>query len=294
MSDVFIECENLVKIYKIAGLEVVALHGLDLAVRSGEMIALVGPSGSGKSTLMNILGALDTPSAGMVRVGKHDLGKMGHSEQVMFRRQEVGIMWQQADRNLLPYLTTQENVEFPMILNGKGGRESRQRARHLLTLVGLDHRLNHLPNRLSVGELQRAALAVALANQPGLLLADEPTGAVDSQAANQIFDALHTLNREYGTTIVIVTHDHTVIQRVNRVAGIRDGFITTEILRRESADGQSIDAEQEYAVMDRVGRVFLPPAFVNALDIESRVKLLLNDDHIGLYPEHEAAKAGRQ
>lgn len=282
-SDIFIECENVVKVYKIGRLEFTALQGLDLLVKSGEMIALIGPSGSGKSTLMNILGALDTPSAGIVRVGKHDLSRMSHREQVMFRRREVGFVWQQADRNLLSYLTAQENVEFPMILNGVSARESRQRARYLLTLVGLEHRLNHLPDFLSIGELHRTALAVALANQPGLLLADEPTGAVDSEAADHIFDALHTLNQEYGTTIVIVTHDHTVIKRVGRVAGIRDGFITTEIIRRGTTD-------EEYAVLDHVGRVFLPPVYVEGLEIESRVKLLLNDNHLSLYSEQEAAK----
>ncbi|MBZ0276042.1 MAG: ABC transporter ATP-binding protein [Anaerolineae bacterium] len=284
-GDVFIECENLVKIYKIGGLEVSALRGLDLIVRSGEMIALVGPSGSGKSTLMNILGTLDSPSAGMVRVGTHDLSKMTPREQVLFRRREVGLMWQQADRNLLPYLTAQENVEFPMILDGVNARESRRRARYLLTLVGLEHRLNHLPNHLSIGELQRTALAVALANQPGLLLTDEPTGAVDTEASNHIFDALHRLNQEFGTTIIIVTHDHTVIRRVNRVAAIRDGFITTEIIRRETTNGSA--PEQEYAVMDRVGRVFLPPTFVEELGMEARIKLLMQDDHINLYAEQE-------
>ncbi|MCB9450169.1 MAG: ABC transporter ATP-binding protein [Anaerolineaceae bacterium] len=289
-SDIFIECENLVKVYKIGGLEVIALKGLDLQVRSGEMIALVGPSGSGKSTLMNTLGALDTPSAGTVRVGKHDLSRMSPREKVMFQRREVGFMWQQADRNLLPYLTAQENVEFPMILDGTKARDSRQRAQRLLTLVGLEHRLNHLPKQLSVGELQRTALAVALANQPDLLLADEPTGAVDSQAANHIFDALHTLNQEFGTTIVIVTHDHTVIKRVNRVAGIRDGFITTEIIRRET-DSRTGGTEQEYAVMDRVGRVFLPPTYIETLDMESRIRLLLQGDHISLYPEYESENA---
>src|SRR5579871_5145597 len=168
----FIECENLVKIYKVADLEVVALQGLDLKIEAGEMMALVGPSGSGKSTLMNILGGLDTPTAGHIHVGDFNLLEMNRREQVAYRRREVGFVWQQTARNLLNYLTAVENVELPMAMNGTGGRDRRKRARELLERVGLGHRLDHRPDRLSGGEQQRVAIAVAVANRPKLLLAD--------------------------------------------------------------------------------------------------------------------------
>jgi len=164
----FIICENLVKIYKVADLEVVALQGVDLTVQRGEMLALVGPSGSGKSTLMNILGGLDTPTAGRVSVGDYNLLEMTRRERVLYRRREVGFVWQQTGRNLLPYLSAQENVELPMALNGMPAQQRRQRAQMLLEQVGLSGRLRHRPDRLSGGEQQRVAIAVAMANQPAL------------------------------------------------------------------------------------------------------------------------------
>ena len=157
-----IVCEGLVRIYKVADLEVVALQGLDLVVGSGEMVAIVGASGSGKSTLLNILGGLDTPSAGRAVVAGHDLGQMGRGERTRYRRRVVGMIWQQTARNLLPYLTAQENVELPMTLDGRSGRA--ERARRLLELVGLGPRADHRPERLSGGEQQRVAIAVSLAN----------------------------------------------------------------------------------------------------------------------------------
>ena len=280
----FIECENLVKIYKIAELEVVALQGLDLVIDAGEMIALVGPSGSGKSTLMNVLGGLDTPSAGKVHVGSHDLLEMKRRQQVHYRRDTVGFVWQQTARNLLPYLSARENVEMPMSFNNINSKVRKQRAEHLLEQVGLVERANHRPNQLSGGEQQRVALAVAMANEPQLLLADEPTGEVDSESANQIFDTMHALNSEYNVTIVIVTHDHAVASRVNRVVGMRDGRASTEVLRRGGADGVAL-TEEEFAVLDRTGRLQLPQSYMDALEMEKRVLLRLREDHIGVYPD---------
>jgi len=280
----FIECENLVKIYKIAELEVVALQGLDLLIEQGEMIALIGPSGSGKSTLMNILGGLDIPSAGRVIVGNHNLLEMTQRDQVFYRRNTVGFIWQQTARNLLPYLTARENVELPMAFNAMSGRERRDRAEELLTRVGLQDRMDFRPNQLSGGEQQRNALAVAMANLPSLLIADEPTGEVDSEAANQIFDTMRSLNETYNVTIVIVTHDHNVSERVNRVVGMRDGRASIEVLRRAGEDGVNLTAE-EFAVLDRTGRLQLPQGYVEALDMEKRVVLRLHDDHIGIYPD---------
>lgn len=284
MTEPFIVCENLVKIYKVADLEVVALQGIDLTIAAGEMMALVGPSGSGKSTLMNILGGLDTPTAGRVTVGDYNLLEMKRADQVIYRRREVGFVWQQTARNLLPYLTAQENVELPMALNGVGGRERAKRARALLDQVGLGHRLTHKPDRLSGGEQQRVAIAVSMANRPRLLLADEPTGEVDSEAAEQIFQTLRAFKEHDGVTIIIVTHDSTVSKRVDRVVGMRDGRTSTEILRRRDAEGRPADAE-EYAIVDRAGRLQLPSQYVDKLGIQERARLRLQEDHIGVYAD---------
>ncbi len=281
---IFIECENLVKIYKVADLEVVALQGLDLLIREGEMMALVGPSGSGKSTLMNILGGLDFPTAGRVRVGDDNLLELTRRDQVRYRRHMVGFVWQQTARNLLPYLTSIENVELPMALAGFPARERRERAAHLLDRVGLADRMRHRPDHLSGGEQQRVAIAVGMANRPALLLADEPTGEVDSHSAEQIFQSLRALNEEFGVTIIIVTHDMNVATRVDRVVGMRDGRTSTEILRRR--EGDVAVHEEEYAILDRAGRLQLPEAYIEALDMEDRVRLRLNEDHVGVWPEH--------
>jgi len=283
---IFIEADNLVKIYKVADLEVVALQGLDLLVRQGEMMALVGPSGSGKSTLMNILGGLDAPTAGRIRVGDYNLLEMSRRDQVRYRRHMVGFVWQQTARNLLPYLTALENVELPMALAGFPAKERRDRACDLLDRVGLGDRLKHRPDRLSGGEQQRVAIAVGMANRPALLLADEPTGEVDSASAEAIFRALRSLNEETGVTIIVVTHDMNVSTRVDRVVGMRDGRTSTEILRRR--DGDVAIQEEEYAILDRAGRLQLPEAYTDALDMEDRVRLRLEEDHIGVWPEQHA------
>jgi ABC-type lipoprotein export system ATPase subunit len=288
----FIECENLVKIYKIADLEVVALQGLDLIIRGGEMMALIGPSGSGKSSLMNILGGLDTPTAGRVHVGDHNLLEMSRAQQVVYRRQEVGFVWQQTARNLLPYLTARENVELPMALNGISVRERHARARDLLTRVGLADRLDHRPDRLSGGEQQRVAIAVAMANMPKLLLADEPTGEVDSEAADTIFKVMREINQQFGVTIIIVTHDMMVANRVDRVIGMRDGRTSTEILRRR--DGDVLVSDEEFAILDRTGRLQLPEAYIDSLELQERVRLKLNEDHIRVFAAQDMPEAENQ
>jgi ABC-type lipoprotein export system ATPase subunit len=281
----FIECDNLVKIYKIADLEVVALQGLDLVVEAGEMLAIVGPSGSGKSSLMNILGGLDTPTAGRVHVGDYNLLEMNRWQQTLYRRREVGFVWQQTARNLLPYLTALENVELPMALNGVPLRERRHRALDLLDRVGLSNRVDHRPDRLSGGEQQRVAIAVGMANRPRLLLADEPTGEVDSEAATMIFKSLREMRDEFGVTVMVVTHDMQVASRVDRVIGMRDGRTSTEILRRR--DGDVLVMDEEYAILDRAGRLQLPEAYIDALDMEDRVRLRLRDDRVEVFPQHE-------
>jgi ABC-type lipoprotein export system ATPase subunit len=285
-----IVCDNLVKIYKVAELEVVALQGLDLLVEDTEMLAIVGASGSGKSTLLNILGGLDVPSAGRAVVAGHDLGQLSGRERTHYRRSAIGFVWQQTARNLLPYLDAVANVELPMLLDGVGAGERRRRATELLELVGLSERLHHRPGALSGGEQQRVAIAVALANQPRLLLADEPTGELDTHTSEEIFELLRRLNRELGTTIVIVTHDPLVSEQVQRTVAIRDGRTSTETLRRtqQAEDGEHETIAEEFAVLDRAGRLQLPRAHVEALGLERRVRLRLEHDHITIWPDAPA------
>jgi ABC-type lipoprotein export system ATPase subunit len=287
--EALIVCDNLVKIYKVADLEVVALQGLDLLVETGEFMALVGASGSGKSTLLSILGGLDVPSAGRAVVAGHLLGDMGAAERTAYRRRVIGFIWQQAGRNLLPYLSAAENVELPMMLEGVSARERGRRARELLDLVGLVERAAHRPDRLSGGEQQRVSIAVAIANRPAVLFADEPTGELDSETAEAVFDLLRTVNREMGLTIVVVTHDPLVSERVARTIAIRDGRTSTETLRRAAVSdaGEHHVIAEEYAVLDRFGRLQLPHAHVEALGLSRRVRLVLEDDHIGIWPDDD-------
>ncbi len=284
-----IVCDNLVRIYKVANLEVVALQGLDLVVEPGELIALVGASGSGKSTLMNILGGLDVPSAGRAVVAGHTLGEMGARERTAYRRRVIGFVWQQTGRNLLPYLTARQNIELPMLLNGLGRREREQRAAELLAQVGLADRGGHSPARLSGGEQQRVAIAVALANDPSVLFADEPTGELDTATAHQVFELLRTVNHELGVTIVVTTHDPLVSEQVSRTIAIRDGRTSSETLRRRaiSEAGDHHVISEEYAVLDRAGRLQLPRAHVEALGLERRVRLALEPDHISVWPDRD-------
>lgn len=282
-----IVCDNLVKIYKIADLEVVALQGLDLTVDAGEFIAIVGASGSGKSTLLNILGGLDTPSAGGVSVSGYDLLNLNGSQRTFYRRRTIGFVWQQTARNLLPYLTALENVEMPMSLDGGKRRYRRHRAMELLDLVGLSDRRDHKPAQLSGGEQQRVAIATAIANSPRVLFADEPTGELDTATSSEIFDVLRDVNTQSGVTIVVVTHDPLVAEHVNRTVAIRDGRTSSEVLRRTEidAEGGQRTIAQEFAVLDRVGRLQLPHEYVDALDLEKRVRLTLDPDHINVWPD---------
>ena len=286
-----IVCDNLVKIFKVADLEVVALQGLDLLVNSGEMIAIVGASGSGKSTLLNILGGLDVPSAGRATVAGHDLTQMGRRERTRYRRRTIGFVWQQTAKNLLPYLSAVENVELPMILNGSGDRA---RSLELLGMVGLSERADHRPERLSGGEQQRVAIAVSLANQPEVLLADEPTGELDTATSAEIFDLMRRVNTELGTTVIIVTHDPLVSEQVQRTVAIRDGRTSSETLRRGrvSDEGEHEMFAEEFAVLDRAGRLQLPRAHVEALGLEGRVRLHLDHDHISIWPDHHDRAEG--
>ncbi|HET9015430.1 MAG TPA: ABC transporter ATP-binding protein [Thermomicrobiaceae bacterium] len=282
-----IVCDNLVKIYKVAELEVVALQGLDLTVGQGEMVGIVGASGSGKSTLLNILGGLDVPSAGRAEVAGFDLLNMTSQDRLTYRRQVVGFVWQQTARNLLPYLTAADNVELPMILDGMPGRARKERVAELLELVGLSARARHRPDRLSGGEQQRVAIAVALANSPSVLLADEPTGELDTTTSNEVFGVLRRISTDLGVTVVVVTHDPLVSSQMTRTVAIRDGRTSSETLRRTalSAEGAHEVIAEEFAVLDRAGRLQLPTSYVDALQLERRVRLDLEPDHIGVWPD---------
>ncbi len=287
-------CDNLVKIYKVADLEVVALQGLDLIVNRGELIAIIGASGSGKSTLLNILGGLDVPSAGKAVVAGYDLLNMTSKDRVQYRREVVGFVWQQTARNLLPYLTALENVEMPMILDGSPRALRRQRALELLDVVGLADRAGHQPDRLSGGEQQRVAIAVALANQPEVLLADEPTGELDTSTSHEIFSLLRSISTELDVTVVVVTHDPLVSEQANRTIAIRDGRTSTETLRRTEMgeEGQHEVIAEEFAVLDRAGRLQLPVNYVDTLQLERRVRLELEPDHIGVWPDRAKPENG--
>ena len=289
-STPYVLCEDLFKIYKIADLEVVALRGLDLSVMPGEVVAIVGASGSGKSTLLNILAGYDAPSAGGVSVGGHDLLRMTMNDIEQYRREVVGFVWQQTSRNMFPYLSAVENVALPMMLTDMPGRERRERSEHLLELVGLGHRLEHTPEQLSGGEQQRVAIAVALANHPPLLLADEPTGELDNATAAEILDLFGVVNQEFGTTILIVTHDPDIAHKVGRVVMIQDGKMSTEIRRRVTFQRVTGTANtdqplEEFILVDASGRVQIPREYLEDLRIRERAKVDVEDDAVVLRPE---------
>lgn len=282
-----ITCENLVKIYKTKDIEVLALQGLELEIARGELMAIIGNSGSGKSTFLNMIGGLDRPSAGRLIVDGKDLFKLSERELVEYKRSTVGFVWQNNARNLLPWLSAWRNVQMPMLFNK--GYAKRQRAIELLELVGMEQRRRSRLNQLSGGEQQRVAIAIALANNPKILLADEPTGSVDVKTSNYLLDVFRKLNSELGLTIVIVTHDRMLAHKVNRVVSIRDGKTSSERIMhsyaKEMAElhgfDEGNDTHEEFAVLDRAGRLQIPREMLNQLGVEgNKVKLELQDDRI--------------
>ncbi|WP_329542706.1 ABC transporter ATP-binding protein [Streptomyces sp. NBC_01358] len=291
--DALITCDRLVRIFSTDGVEVQALQGLDLLVREGELIALVGASGSGKSTLMNVLAGLDEPTAGAAKVAGCDLLTMSAKDRLRYRREVVGFVWQQTARNLLPYLSAVQNVTLPMQLAGRTRKKAERaaRAESLLSLLEVADCRDRRPHQMSGGQQQRVSIAVALANEPSVLLADEPTGELDSQTAEQVFAALRMANQELGTTTLIVTHDQSVASEVSRTVAIRDGRTSTETLRRTEVDattGQESVVAREYAMLDRAGRLQLPADHTEALGMRDRVMLELEADHIGIWPDDTA------
>ncbi len=302
-ENVMVQCENLVKIYKTTDVEVMALQGLDLTVERGELMGIVGASGSGKSTLLNMLGALDKPSAGSLYVDGKDLLKFDEEDLIKYKRETVGFVWQNNARNLIPYLSAIQNVEMPLLLSGHKNRH--ERATELLEMVGLGARKNSLLGQLSGGEQQRVAIAIALSNNPSLLLADEPTGAVDTKTAAMVLDVFRDLNRQMGVTIIIVTHDTNLSKSIDRVVAIRDGRTSSEMLRRPAAnlsfdELQKMNEQQraehealmkakseqeELVVIDRAGRLQIPKEYLEALGIRGgdKVRVELEDGRISVY-----------
>ncbi len=290
-EEIMIQADNLVKIYKTKDLEVLALQGLDLTVEKGELVAIIGNSGSGKSTFLNMIGGLDKPSAGKLFVDGKNLFTMNEKQLVEYKRDTVGFVWQNNARNLLPYLTALENVMTPMQLTNR--KNKKEWALELLDLVGMSHRKNNRLQQLSGGEQQRIAIAIALANEPKLLLADEPTGSVDRKTADYIYDLFVRLNQEKGQTIVIVTHDTTLAKKVKRVVAIRDGKISSErILKEEFSDMSNASAvnwqeiaetQEEYAIVDRAGRVQIPRDLLDKLELPgNKVKVSMQEEKIQL------------
>ena len=272
-----IDCADLVRIYRGDGVEVQALQGLTLRVSDGDIVAMVGASGSGKSTLLGVLSGLDRPSAGRATVAGYDLTALSRSQRLRYRREAVGFVWQQTERNLLPYLTVQENVELPMFLAGGPDRE--KRAADLVRLLELGPLGDRRPGQLSGGEQQRAAIAVALANGPRVLLADEPTGELDEVMSAEVLEAIRSVNDRLGVTALIVTHDPAVSDHVRRTVQIRDGRTATEVHR----DAERNDAET-YTVIDAVGRMQLPREYVDRLRLHDLVRLTLEPGHAEVRP----------
>ncbi|MEI8198840.1 MAG: ABC transporter ATP-binding protein [Eubacteriales bacterium] len=308
-----IECENLVKIYKTREFEVLALQGLDLTVDDGELMAIIGNSGSGKSTLLNMLGGLDRPTAGKLLVDGKDLLKATPGDLVAYKRHTVGFVWQNNARNLIPYLTALQNIELPLVFSSTPNR--RGRALELLEQVGLSNRKNARLQELSGGEQQRVAIAIALSNRPRMLLADEPTGSVDTGTAADIMAIFRRLQHEQNQTIVIVTHDMQLSRQVSRVVAIRDGKTSSEyrsiqkaMVRPASLLGQTPDEEdsvyakpismvpddmrfgksshQELAVIDRAGRLQIPQEYLKAMGIVGKgmLRVELENGRIVLCP----------
>jgi len=258
-----VECQNLIKIHKQGNLEVVALQGLDLTVEQGEFVLVVGASGAGKSTLLTILAGFERPSAGKAFVVERDLSDISRKELTRYYRRDVGFVWQDFTRNLVPYLKVIQNVELPLLLGGISGRKRRKRAMDLLEAVGMRGKAHAPIHTMSGGEQQRLALCVALAPGPKLLLADELTGELDTETTLEIFELLHQLSHEGGLSILVVTHDVAIAQRTDRVVRIADGRIATQSRRGSS----------ELVAIDRRGMVQLPRDLLMESGVSDHVRV---------------------
>jgi ABC-type lipoprotein export system ATPase subunit len=288
-----IVCRDLVRIFAAEGVEVQALQGLTLDVEAGELTAIVGASGSGKSTLLNILSGLDVPTAGGAWVDGHDLLTMKERDRVQYRRHTVGFVWQQTTRNLIPYLTAAQNVALTLAVAGVERRKRATRVSEVLGMLDITELADRAPVQLSGGQQQRVAIAAALASEPSVLLADEPTGELDEANSTLVLSTLREVNERLGVTVLIVTHDPTVSEHVRRTVQMRDGRTATETLRRTAVTdaGEQHHVAEEFAVLDRVGRMQLPADYVQSLDLRDRVRLGLESDHVRVFRGDERARA---
>ncbi len=282
-----VECEGLVHIYKTREVEVVALQGLDLAVEQGEVVAIVGRSGSGKTTLMNILAGTERPTAGAAKVSGHDLTRMGERERDAYRRDVVGYTIQHSQANLATDLDALENILLPMA-GGTAGQRL-ERAGSLLEAMGISHLADQFPGEFSGGEAQRLSVAIAMANRPRLLLADEPTAELDRSTARNLLRDLRALLRSRGASAVIVTHDADVERHADRVIQIRDGRTSTETRWRQEEGSYIAD---ELLIMDRAGRVQLPKRFIEQLGLSGRVRAHLEGEEIRIRAADGVEKDG--
>lgn len=272
----YINCKQVVKAYRVSDHEIVALRGIDFTMERGEMVAIIGPSGAGKSSLMNLLGGLDSPTAGKLTVDNQDLLALKGRKLADYRLRQVGFVWQQVERNLLPHRTALANVTLPMMMAGMPIWKRRQRARELLRAVGLEDHMRKKPAQLSGGQQQRIAIAVALANEPHLLLADEPTGALDRQTAVQIMDLIGELRQKYGLTILMVTHDMAMAAYADRILTLRDGALGQDLSDFGNPSGSKIDDD---------GRIRLPDAVKSHLDGADRIAVEIRPEGVLLRPE---------
>jgi len=281
-----IAVKDLVKVYRIGGVEVQALRGLNLEIKESEMVSVIGPSGSGKTTLLNIVGGLDKATAGSVRVGDTEVTALDTSHLVDFRRKTVGHIFQTL--NLIPTLTAAENVELPMIAMGVSRGKRAERVKTLLDIMGLTDRANHKPDEMSGGEQQRAAIAAALANDAPVVLADEPTGELDTLNAKIVLDYLVKVNRELDKTIVMVTHDPSIARAAHRILRIEDGMIKATL-----TPDQVLEKVTAVSYADQLrARLMDIDEQLKKLDEEFRVGKISGDEYVEQRQRLKQTKAG--
>lgn len=273
----FIECRRIVKAYRIDTHEVVALRGIDFDMEMGEMVAIIGPSGAGKSSLLNLLGGLDTPTAGSLKVDGLDLLSLKAKALADYRLNRVGFLWQNVERNLLPHRSALRNITLPMLLAGVSPWERRRRAMELLDAVGLSDQANKLPSTMSGGQQQRVGIGVALANNPQLMLLDEPTGALDRKAARQVMTLLQNLRGKYGLTVLMVTHDLDMAAFADRVLTLRDGALGQDLTH----------GSDETPMLDDAGRITLPEEVRSQLSSSARIAVEIRPEGVLLRPEND-------
>ncbi|MFX0125394.1 MAG: ABC transporter ATP-binding protein [Candidatus Hodarchaeota archaeon] len=281
----FLKCQDLIKLYvdQQSKIQVPALRGIELTANEGDLIAIIGPSGSGKSTLVNLIGGIDRPSSGDIILGDNIITKMTTKQLTQYRRQRVGFLYQLPERNLIWNLTALKNVMLPMKLSGLWtNSEQKQRARQLLEDVGLERRTNHKPYQLSGGEAQRAGIAVSLANDPDIVLADEPTGELDSVTTFKIIDYFKLLNKSLGKTFIVVTHDHRFANMTNKAMRILDGRIVG--LHRAIDPTKSLSTREEVIYVDDHGNLRLPDQIRRQVGIKNHIQIEIRDGFATLIP----------